>query len=431
MQLYEYQREAVNQAKEILQQHGIVYLAMGMRTGKTITSLTIASELNCRHVLVLCSNENVKKTFTSTCLRINESITLYLSSHHPTTIEKFSSYIFDCIIVDEAHNFKAFPRTNQRQKALRNIVLNNRKRGNNPYIILLSGTPTPESYSDLFHQLWSVGKETHKNFYAFAHEFVNVKEKRVNATQIINDYSDCSEEYMKRLEHLFVVVSQEEAGILTQKRFRMIKTNNYITELINELIKTKTLTIANNVIFADNNSREMQIIRQLCGGVVYKDDKSFIEISTIKIETLKELFKQYHKTLIYYYYQAEREMLLKYLKEIVTENLDEAKSTDKHFIAQMTSIREGITFPECDAIIYYNVDFSAITFLQSQERASLQSKDAVDIVYLCSSDFPGKKLSFEEMVLNVLRKKKRFTDTIYGNIKNGTLHPYQLFGISG
>jgi ERCC4-related helicase len=236
---------------------------------------------------------------------------------------------------------------------------------------------------------------------------------------------------MKRLEHLFVVVSQEEAGILTQKKFRVIKTNNNITGLINELIKTKTLTIANNVIFADNNSREMQIVRQLCGGFVYKDDKSFIEISTIKIETLKELFKQYHKTLIYYYYQAEREMLLKYLKESVTENLDEAKTTGNHFIAQMTSMREGITFPECDAIIYYNVDFSAITFLQSQERASLQSKDAVDIVYLCSSDFQNKKLSFEEIVLNVLRKKKRFTDSIYGNIKNGMLHPYQLLGISG
>lgn len=417
MQLYEYQREAVTEAKEILQQHGIVYLAMGMRTGKTITSLTIASELNCRHVLVLCSNKNVEKSFIETLKHVNKSITLYTSSHHPITISKLSNYLYDCIIVDEAHNFKAFPRPNQRQKALRNIVLNNRKKGSNPYIILLSGTPTPESYSDLFHQLWSVGKETHKNFYAFAHEFVNVKEKRVNATQIINDYSDCSEEYMKQLEHLFVVVSQEEAGILTQKNFRVIKTNNNITGLVNKLIKTKTLTIASDVIFADNNSREMQIVRQLCGGFVYKDDKTYIEISTAKIEMLVRLMNGYKKMLIYYYYQAEREMLLKYLKEKVTEDLDEAKMTDKHFIAQMTSMREGITFPECDAIFYYNVDFSAITFLQSQERASLQSKDAVDIVYLCSSDFPKKNMSFEEMVLNVLRKKKRFTDSIYGNIR--------------
>jgi superfamily II DNA or RNA helicase len=404
---------------------------MGMRTGKTITSLAIASELNCRYVLVLCSNENVKKSFTATELSLNTSLTLYLSSHHPTTIEKFNGYVFDCIIVDEAHNFKAFPRTNQRQKALRNIVLNNRKKGNNPYIILLSGTPTPESYSDLFHQLWSVGKETHKNFYAFAKEFVNVKEKRVNATQIINDYSDCSEEYMKRLEHLFVVVSQKEAGILTQKRFIMIKTNNKITELIAELINTKTFAVTNDVVYADNNSREMQIVRQLCGGFVYRDDKTYIEISTAKIEMLKYLMIEYKKILIYYYYQAEREMLLKYLKDKVTEDLDEAKTTDKHFIAQMTSMREGITFPECDAIVYYNVDFSAITFLQSQERASLQSKDAVDIVYLCSSDFPRKNMSFEEIVLNVLQKKKRFTDAIYSNIKTGILHPYQLFWISG
>lgn len=421
MQLYDYQRIAVEQAKEILQQHGIVYLAMGMRTGKTITSLSIANEMQCRNVLVLCSNKNVERAFAETIDKCGFQMNLDISTHHPITINKFSNQMYDCIIVDEAHNFKAYPQTNSRQKALRNIVLSNRKKGNNPYIILLSGTPTPESYSDLFHQLWSVGKETHKNFYLFAKEFVNVKEKRVNATQIIKDYSDCKQEYLQSLEHLFVVVSQENAGIKTQKNFIQYKTNNNITELISELISTKTLAINDTIIYADNNSREMQIIRQLCGGFVYKDDKTYIEVSTAKIKAIKELMNKYKKILIYYYYQAEREILLKHLQDKVTEDLDIAKNSDKHFIAQMTSMREGITFPECEAIIYYNIDFSAITFLQSQERASLHHKDKVDIIHLISSSFPSKKAlgkSFEQLVLEVLKHKKRFTDSHYERIKS-------------
>ena len=420
MQLYEYQREAVNQAKEILQQHGIVYLAMGMRTGKTITSLSIANELQCKNVLVLCSNKNVEKAFAETLDKCGFQMHLSISTHHPTTINKFSNQMYDCIIVDEAHNFKAFPQTNSRQKALRNIVLNNKSKGNNPYIILLSGTPTPESYSDLYHQLWSVGKETHKNFYIFAKEFVNVKEKRVNATQVIKDYSDCRQEYLQSLEHLFVVVSQEEAGIKTQKNFIQYQTKNNITELISELISTKTLAIKDNVIYADNNSREMQIIRQLCGGFVYKDDKTYIEVSTAKVEAIKDLMQRYNKMLIYYYYQAEKEMLLKHLQDKITEDLSIAKTSDKHFIAQMTSMREGITFPECEAIVYFNIDFSAITFLQSQERASLHNKDKIDIVHLISSSFPSKRAngkSFEQIVLEVLLHKKRFTDSHYERIK--------------
>jgi len=421
MQLYEYQREAVNQAKEILQKYRIVYLAMGMRTGKTITSLSIANEMQCKNVLVLCSNKNVEKAFAETLDKCGFKMNLDISTHHPLTISKFKDYIYDCIIVDEAHNFKAFPKTNARQKALRNIVMTNRNKGNNPYIILLSGTPTPESYSDLFHQLWSVGKETHKNFYSFAKEFVNVKEKRVNATQVINDYSDCKQEYLQSLEHLFVVVSQQEAGIKTHKNFIQYQTNNNITNLIAELVHTKTLNINNTTIIADNNSREMQIIRQLCGGFVYKDDKTYIEVSTAKIEAIKELINKYKKILIYYYYQAEREILLKYLQDKVTEDLDIAKTKDKHFIAQMTSMREGITFPECEAIVYYNVDFSSITFLQSQERASLHNKDKVDIIHLISSPFPSKKAlgkSFEQIVLDVLKHKKRFTDTYYERVKD-------------
>lgn len=420
MQLYDYQRMAVEQAKEILQQHGIVYLAMGMRTGKTITSLSIANEMQCKNILVLCSNKNVEKSFAETIDKCGFQMNLSISTHHPITINKFSNQKYDCIIIDEAHNFKAYPQTNSRQKALRNIVLTNKKNGNSPYIILLSGTPTPESYSDLFHQLWSVGKETHKNFYLFAKEFVNVKEKRVNATQIIKDYSDCKQEYLQSLEHLFVVVSQEAAGIKTQKHFIQYKTNNNITELISELISTKTLAINDTIIYADNNSREMQIIRQLCGGFVYKDDKTFIETSTAKIEALKDLMNKYKKILIYYYYQAEREILLKHLQDKVTEELDIAKNSDKHFIAQMTSMREGITFPECEAIVYFNIDFSAITFLQSQERASLHNKDKVDIIHLVSSPFPSKKAlgkSFEQLVLDILKHKKRFTDSHYERIK--------------
>ena len=46
MELREYQRTIVDRATSILRDHRFVYLAMEVRTGKTLTSLSIAEESN-------------------------------------------------------------------------------------------------------------------------------------------------------------------------------------------------------------------------------------------------------------------------------------------------------------------------------------------------------------------------------------------------
>ena len=409
VKLYEYQESAVTQAIEKINRYRVVYLAMGMRTGKTIVSLEACKRIGANKVLILCSNDNVQRAFEDSHRMMNCKYSINISSHHHLTIEKYSNELYDCIIVDEAHNFKAFPKTNARQKALRNIVMNCRKKHLSPRIILCSGTPCPESYSDLFHQLWSVGFETHKNFYSFANQYVNIKEKRISGGTIVKDYSDCREDYYNALKHIFVIVSQEQAGIFTNKRHKTIYCDMQINRYVSELIDNSSTLINGEIIAPDNIVRELQLIRQLCGGFYYIDNynSSYRIVSLAKIEAIKRMMHVYKKMLIYYYYRAEREMLLNELRDKVTENLDESKNSDKHYIAQMTSMREGITFTECDAIVYYNIDFSAITYLQSQERASLQSKSEVDIVYLISDSF------FEEKVLKILKKKKIMTSKIY------------------
>ena len=54
---------------------------------------------------------------------------------------------YDLIIVDESHSLAAFPKASVRTKRIKEIV-------GKKYCILLSGTPTPESWSQIFHQFW-------------------------------------------------------------------------------------------------------------------------------------------------------------------------------------------------------------------------------------------------------------------------------------
>jgi superfamily II DNA or RNA helicase len=53
MELRNYQKKIVKEGLGIISQHGLLYLAMEVRTGKTITSLAICDELKCKDVLFI------------------------------------------------------------------------------------------------------------------------------------------------------------------------------------------------------------------------------------------------------------------------------------------------------------------------------------------------------------------------------------------
>ncbi len=59
----------------------------------------------------------------------------YESIHKVESLDRF-----DLIVLDEAHSMGAFPKPSNRAKQVKEII-----KKYNPYVILLSGTPTPES----------------------------------------------------------------------------------------------------------------------------------------------------------------------------------------------------------------------------------------------------------------------------------------------
>ena len=142
---------------------------MQVRTGKTLTSLATAQKHGAKAVLFVTK----KKAIGS----IEADYQLYNPSFeiHITNFEQLHNVTFnpDLVIVDEAHSLGQYPIPSERVKDLKRIC-------EGLPIIFLSGTPTPESYSQLFHQFFissfSPFKE-YKTFYAWAREFVILKKK--------------------------------------------------------------------------------------------------------------------------------------------------------------------------------------------------------------------------------------------------------------
>ena len=55
----DYQKNIISQGTEILKDKGFLYLAMEVRTGKTLTSLGIADQMEVEHVLFLTKKKAI------------------------------------------------------------------------------------------------------------------------------------------------------------------------------------------------------------------------------------------------------------------------------------------------------------------------------------------------------------------------------------
>ena len=167
MQLRDYQIDISTRAADILRQHGVVYLSMQVRTGKTLTALQTAANIETKQVLFVTK----KKAISS----IDTDIELFSPSYKiaVTNYEQLHKIQpgFDVVIVDEAHSLGAFPKPSNRAEELKRICANNCK------VIYLSGTATPESYSQFYHQFYITENgpwNAYTNFYKWAKDYVTV-----------------------------------------------------------------------------------------------------------------------------------------------------------------------------------------------------------------------------------------------------------------
>ena len=99
MILREYQQEISTQAADILHQHKLVYLAMEVRTGKTITAMEAARKYGATKILFVTK----KKAISSIQVDALHFPTLEIIAINYESLHKvFGNH--DLIIADEAHS---------------------------------------------------------------------------------------------------------------------------------------------------------------------------------------------------------------------------------------------------------------------------------------------------------------------------------------
>tara|TARA_R110000772_G_scaffold43726_4_gene100750 strand:- start:245 stop:1471 length:1227 start_codon:yes stop_codon:yes gene_type:complete len=397
MKFRNYQEEIIAKSIDVLGEHGFVYLAMEVRTGKTLTSMGIAEGMGMKSMLFITK----KKAISS----IESDYKMYGPSFDLQVINYESLHKvqgrFDIIILDEAHGMGAFPKPSKRSKQVKMLI-----QKNDPLVILLSGTPTPESYSQMYHQVYSIPSNPFKkfvNFYRFCHEHVNVTQRPINGLYI-RDYSKGLPSIMDAMQPYFISFSQKEAGfkVDTKEKVMYVKMSPLTYNLAKKLQRDLVIEGKEEVILADTPVKLMMKLHQIFSGTVKFESGSSQTLDLSKAKFIKNSFKN-KKIGIFYKFKEELKALKMVFNGSLTTDLEDFVNTDKSIALQIVSGREGISLRQADCLVYYNIDFSATSYWQSRDRMTTKERLKNDVYWIFS------KGGIEDQIYKAVVNKKDYT----------------------
>ena len=399
-ELRDYQIENSNKATEILKEKNIVVLNMEVRTGKTLTALQTCKNINAKKVLFITKI----KAFSSIKNDYNDfGYTFDITIINKESIHKIESNDFDVIVCDESHGlFSTFPKPNNFAKIYK-------KRFSKIKMILMTGTFTPESYSQIYHQFWVSDYSPFKNysnFYKWAKDFVNVKQVQLGYA-IVNDYSDAYQQLIKKHTDSYIInFTQLEAGFTTNVKETVLEVemNKSTYNVISKLKRDKFIIspITSKEIIADTGVKMMQKLHQLYSGTIKFEDESSMILDYSKAIFIKEHFKN-KQIAIFYKFKQELSMLKDIFKDELTTDLDEFNTTNKNIAYQFVSGREGINLSKASFLVALNIDFSATTYFQFKDRLSTIDRKEKQLYWIFS------KNGIERKIYKSVLDKKNFT----------------------
>lgn len=408
--LRDYQIELAVQTSQILLKYRIAILSIEMRVGKTLIALQAAAHLGAKKVLFITKKKaiaSIAKDFE------NENYDFDLTVINYEQADKYKPE-YEVVIVDESHSLGAFPKPALRTQTIKNLVKGN-------YLMLLSGTLTPESYSQIYHQLWisewSPFAEF-KNFYKWAHEFVEIKEKIINGLRI-RDYSRANhQKIMEVISKLILTYTREEAGFEqseVQEKIIYIP-NEDVKRMADYIIEKKVVELRAGTIVCDTAAKLQGKVHQIYSGTVKTEEGDALILDRTKAEYIQKNYIG-QRIAIYYKFIAEGIVLNQTFKGELTESPEEFNQGIKRiFISQIQSGSMGINLSTADILIFYNIDFSAVQYWQARARLQTMDRTKPAIVHWLFT-----KDGIEEKIYKAVMKKKNYTISYFTkDYLNGT-----------
>jgi hypothetical protein len=401
VELRPYQKEISAKALTLLREKKIAYLAMEVRTGKTLTALNTANDYGAKRVLFLTKKRAIKSIQDDyNALQTNYEIVIINNESLHTILTDD----FDIIISDEHHRNSSFPKPNNTTKEIK------RRFGHLP-MIFLSGTPAIESGSQWYHSFWVSNHSPfnlYKNFYQWARIHTNKKVRHFGSVQV-PDYSDSIDEIiLPIIEPYLLKFTQQQAGFnatITEKVL-YCQMSNLTNSLIEMLLKNEVIEGNEETILADTSAKMLSKIHQLSNGTIIFESGNSKILDTSKAEFIKTYFTG-KKLGIFYNFKAEYLLLKQVFGDTLTDDLSEFNSTSKHIALQQVSGSEGLSLKQADALVYYSYGYSGKNYCQGRDRMTTIDRKFNEVYFVFQKDDINSK------IYKAIKSKKRYNEKLF------------------
>jgi hypothetical protein len=405
MELRDYQIDIANRAVDILKVNKIVYISMEVRTGKTLTALETAKLYGAKRVLFLTKKKAISSIQSDYYDFGYDKHFEILITNDESMHKIVYPFYYDLLIHDEHHRFGSFPKPGLATKTYKQMF------ADKP-MIFLSGTMTPESFSQVYHQFWVSNYSPFRhyvNFYRWADDYVFKFQRKINGF-MVNDYSKGNElKIMAAIAPYVITFTQQQAGFSTEieEEVLHVDMSEKTKMIVKKLEKDLVVEGKDEVILADTPVKLMQKLHQLWSGTVKFESGNSMVIDTTKAEFIKSRFSN-NKIGIFYKFKEELNVLSQVFGDSLTTDLDKFDNEGYQVIAlQIVSGREGISLKNADYLVFYNIDFSATSYWQARDRLTTMERKFNKVYWLFS------KGGIEDKIYKTVKAKKKYTVNIF------------------
>lgn len=396
------------EAHKILKDKGLVYIAGEVRSGKSATSLEVCYKYGAACVIFLTKKKaisSIEEDYADFGYDKHFDL-IVINDESMHKIDKVWVNRADIVIHDESHRFGAYPKPGKHTKTYKSMFYNKPQ-------IFLSGTTSPESWSQFYHQFWvsfASPWRDHKNFYSWAKSgYVTVKQKHLG-THVINDYSCGNEQMiMADVKPYMVTMTQAESGFKSKvvEEIVEVEMKPITYQLTKRLLKDLIIEGDEELILADTPAKLQQKCHQLFSGTIKFESGNRKVLDYSKVDYIIDEYGD-KKVAIFYKFVAEYQALKDRLGDRLTQDIAEFDSDPYKWIAlQIVSGREGTNLSKADLLVMYNIDFSATSYFQARDRMTVQDREENRVVWLFSRG------GIEHQIYKAVSKKKSYTLNIF------------------
>lgn len=320
---------------------------------------------------------------------------------------------FDCVVIDESSSFKN--PSSKRFRALKRVL------PSTEYMILLTGTPSPNSLLDLWAQCYLVdfGMTLGRTFTGYKQRFFEQDYMGYNYT-----LRQGSDGIIHDLIRPFTLSMSAEDYLELPKRIDLIEHVDLPKRTMDDYLqfeKELLLEIDDDEIEAINAAALANKLLQWCNGAIYTDEhKNWKELHTAKLDALADIIECNDESiLVAYNYKTDLARIQQRFPDAVVLDKDPEtierwnRSEIKLLLAHPASAGHGLNLQKGGSlIVWFGLNWSLELYQQFNARLYRQGQDKpVRIIHLVAQG------GLDERVMRVLGDKSATQDKLLEALK--------------